>query len=83
VVLNLRVNFSNAADDSFPCKLDNGAWATQNNETTSGWTTLSPASFNGLSAGNHTLQYVHWLPHYQNRGKVGVDLLDPALGIAA
>jgi len=37
----------------------------------------------GHSDINTTLQYVHWLPHYQNRGEVGVDLLDPALGVAA
>ncbi|WP_250464689.1 endo-1,4-beta-xylanase [Microbulbifer litoralis] len=56
VQFQVRANMSNADDDSFYYKLDSGSWATQNNTATSGWETLMPATFDNLSAGEHTLR---------------------------
>lgn len=55
VSFSLRANMANANDDSFYYKLDSGAWTTHNNSVTTGWSTLTPATFNNLAAGNHTL----------------------------
>jgi len=55
VSLSIRANMANADDDSFYYKLDSGAWSTHNNSVTNGWSTLKPATFSNLSAGNHTL----------------------------
>jgi len=55
VSFSIRANMVNADDDSFYYKLDSGAWNTHNNSVTSGWSTLTPTTFNNLSAGNHTL----------------------------
>jgi Carbohydrate binding module (family 6) len=56
VRFDLQANLPNAADDSFYFKLDAGAWVTQNNASGSGWLTYTPATFNGLGAGSHTLR---------------------------
>ncbi len=55
VSFSIRANMANANDDSFYYKLDSGAWTTHNNSVTTGWSTLSPATFNNLGVGNHTL----------------------------
>jgi hypothetical protein len=55
VSFSIRANMANADDDSFYYKLDSGAWSTHNNSVTNGWSTLTPTTFNNLSAGNHTL----------------------------
>jgi hypothetical protein len=55
VSFSIRANMANADDDSFYYKLDSGAWTTHNNSVTNGWSTLTPATFSNLSAGNHTL----------------------------
>ncbi|AJQ95611.1 cellulose-binding domain-containing protein [Gynuella sunshinyii] len=56
VQLQIRVNMPNANDDSFYFKLDDGTWTTQNNTQTSGWSTLTLATFDNLAAGDHTLR---------------------------
>ncbi|WP_288131378.1 endo-1,4-beta-xylanase [Microbulbifer sp.] len=56
VQFHIRANMANGDDDSFYYKLDSGAWTTQNNTATNGWDTLMPATFDNLSAGDHTLR---------------------------
>ncbi|MFD1217423.1 endo-1,4-beta-xylanase [Microbulbifer celer] len=56
VQFQIRANMANGDDDSFYYKLDSGAWTTQNNTATNGWDTLMPATFDNLSAGDHTLR---------------------------
>lgn len=56
VVFDIQVKMPANTDDSFYYKLDSGSWNTQNNTQFSSWGTLNPATFNSLSAGNHTLQ---------------------------
>jgi len=56
VKFEIQANMSNANNDSFYYKLDSGSWNTQNNTTTSGFAILSPATFNNLSSGSHTLR---------------------------
>lgn len=55
VSFGIRASLANGNDDSFYYKLDSGVWSTQNNTSTSGFETLSPTTFNGVSAGVHTL----------------------------
>jgi hypothetical protein len=56
VRFDIQANLPNASDDSFYYKLDGGSWVTQNNVTGAGWVTYTPATFNNLAAGSHTLR---------------------------
>lgn len=55
VQFQIRVDMADWNDDSFYYKIDSDSWATQNNEITNGWETLSPDTFTSLSVGAHTL----------------------------
>lgn len=56
VRFDVQASMPNASDDSFYYKLDAGSWTTHNNVFGSGWRTYTPTTFNGLSAGSHTLR---------------------------
>ncbi|KAJ9467642.1 hypothetical protein DIPPA_70096 [Diplonema papillatum] len=55
VSLQARVDFPGVTDDSFFYKLDSGSWNTQNDQTTSGWSSMTLSSFSSVAAGDHTL----------------------------
>jgi len=55
VRFDISANFATAEDDSFYYKLDNGSWGLQNNDVTTGWQTLTIATFTSLSEGDHQL----------------------------
>ena len=56
VTFEMRANLPGTDDDSFHYKLDAGAWTLQNNMSNTGFGTITPATFNNLAAGNHTLR---------------------------
>jgi hypothetical protein len=58
VTFQMLANLAGTDNDSFHYKLDTGAWATQNNLATSGYGTITPATFSNLAAGAHTLRIV-------------------------
>ncbi|HEX5057412.1 MAG TPA: hypothetical protein VFX02_13065 [Gammaproteobacteria bacterium] len=56
VRFDMLANLAGADNDSFHYKLDGGAWAVQNNVSTNGYGTITPATFSSLAAGVHTLR---------------------------
>jgi arabinoxylan arabinofuranohydrolase len=56
VAFEILASLPNADNDSFHYKMDAGAWAVQNNQSTSGFGNIAVATFNNLAAGNHTLR---------------------------
>src|SRR6185503_4320596 len=56
VTFQMLANLAGADNDSFHYKLDAGAWTAQNNMATTGYGTITPATFSNLAAGAHTLR---------------------------
>src|SRR5690349_115383 len=56
VQFQMLANLAGADNDSFHYKLDGGAWTAQNNLATTGYGTITPATFSSLAAGAHTLR---------------------------